>query len=363
MAQNFEKAEIFYLNQLIADLYEEGDKEKALNIFLDKLRGLVFFDKGNIYFYKQQGDNIIFENFIFLGWSNQEVDRYLNKYCAMDDTMSFISSKQPVVFRSSDIFITSEREKSQYYSELLKPTGLLCSLEGNFDLNSDEFVGGISVHRSDLGKDFSQKEIEILKLARPHLSNVAKNFCKPNNEESRFHTTTVPILSNLENLGICIFDFDLNILDSNLESRSFIPPEHIEELINGIKSLYGKSKSNSLTNNIEKDRIKSKISVAEKSYFVDLIVSPIGSKLGITVMVYDFMGIFNNIVFEQCKKHSLTKRELEVLQCMMNGLSNHEIEKKLFISMPTVKSHLTSIYQKMGIEGKYQLFNTILGLK
>ena len=44
----------------------------------------------------------------------------------------------------------------------------------------------------------------------------------------------------------------------------------------------------------------------------------------------------------------LTARELEILKLASRGLSNKEISEKLFISLRTVKAHLTNIFNKLG---------------
>jgi DNA-binding NarL/FixJ family response regulator len=44
----------------------------------------------------------------------------------------------------------------------------------------------------------------------------------------------------------------------------------------------------------------------------------------------------------------LTARELEILKWAAQGLSNKEISEKLFISLRTVKAHLTNIFNKFG---------------
>lgn len=49
---------------------------------------------------------------------------------------------------------------------------------------------------------------------------------------------------------------------------------------------------------------------------------------------------------------ALTKRELEVLQLVGEGLSNLRISKKLFLSQATVKSHLVHIYAKLGVDSR-----------
>ena len=48
----------------------------------------------------------------------------------------------------------------------------------------------------------------------------------------------------------------------------------------------------------------------------------------------------------------LTPRELEVLRLVAQGSSNQQIADALFISIPTVKSHLTSILGKLGLSSR-----------
>jgi len=50
--------------------------------------------------------------------------------------------------------------------------------------------------------------------------------------------------------------------------------------------------------------------------------------------------------------HPLTDRELEVLQAAARGERNKEIAYKLGISERTVKSHLTSVYNKFGVDSR-----------
>ncbi|MBT2401192.1 response regulator transcription factor [Streptomyces sp. ISL-100] len=49
---------------------------------------------------------------------------------------------------------------------------------------------------------------------------------------------------------------------------------------------------------------------------------------------------------------ALTRRELEVLQLVGDGLSNQQISKKLFLSQATVKSHLVHIYAKLSVDSR-----------
>ncbi|MET9925186.1 MULTISPECIES: response regulator transcription factor [unclassified Streptomyces] len=49
---------------------------------------------------------------------------------------------------------------------------------------------------------------------------------------------------------------------------------------------------------------------------------------------------------------ALTRRELEVLRLVGEGLSNLRISKELFLSQATVKSHLVHIYAKLGVDSR-----------
>jgi DNA-binding CsgD family transcriptional regulator len=56
----------------------------------------------------------------------------------------------------------------------------------------------------------------------------------------------------------------------------------------------------------------------------------------------------------EADKLGLSKRELEVLQLMAEGLSNQEIASRLFLSLNTIKTHSSRLFEKMGVERRTQ---------
>jgi DNA-binding NarL/FixJ family response regulator len=52
--------------------------------------------------------------------------------------------------------------------------------------------------------------------------------------------------------------------------------------------------------------------------------------------------------------YGLSERELQVLQCISDGLSNKEIAEKLFLSEGTVKNYISSVYSKMDVRDRIQ---------
>jgi DNA-binding CsgD family transcriptional regulator len=60
------------------------------------------------------------------------------------------------------------------------------------------------------------------------------------------------------------------------------------------------------------------------------------------------------------KVHGLSKREKEIVQLVVSGLSNKEIENELYISKFTVKKHISNIFMKVDVNSRPQLINRIL---
>lgn len=60
----------------------------------------------------------------------------------------------------------------------------------------------------------------------------------------------------------------------------------------------------------------------------------------------------------ELKRLNLSKRELEVLQLMAEGLSNQEIADKLFVSLNTIKTHTAQVFEKMEVKRRTQAVDT-----
>lgn len=62
-----------------------------------------------------------------------------------------------------------------------------------------------------------------------------------------------------------------------------------------------------------------------------------------------------NMKVEFCRAHKITDRELEIIELIIQGKTNKEIEETLFISVGTVKNHIYNIFKKLDIKNRTQL--------
>ncbi len=60
------------------------------------------------------------------------------------------------------------------------------------------------------------------------------------------------------------------------------------------------------------------------------------------------------------QKPALSSRERQILGMVVKGLSNHEISSGMFLAESTVKSHLSSAYNKLGVRSRNEAIALIL---
>ena len=61
-------------------------------------------------------------------------------------------------------------------------------------------------------------------------------------------------------------------------------------------------------------------------------------------------------------QRNISKRELEVLELMAQGLANQEIADKLFVSINTVKTHSSNLFSKLEVGRRTQAIKKAKGL-
>ena len=110
---------------------------------------------------------------------------------------------------------------------------------------------------------------------------------------------------------------------------------------------------------MDKHMNKHKFTDKEKDYITNnamkYTISEIAENLGMRYASVVYFLNVNNIPHLSCKskyyESKLSPREFEVLKLMAKGYSNKEIADELFLSITTIKTHITNIYGKLLLTG------------
>ena len=169
------------------------------------------------------------------------------------------------------------------------------------------------------------------------------------------------IISNIQDM-VLLLDNELKLMHVNKKCKEELLPDiddykgrYFNELVLANNDLNIKLKE-IISGDIDHCNLKlfykSKNGTLAADGYFSMIVDKFGDFTGILLISKENKGIkqFQNT-------YDLTDRQMELIELRLSGLSNIEISEKLKISDNTVESHFTSIYNKLAINNKIELFN------
>mgnify|MGYP000935937456 FL=1 len=354
----FSLEEIKSINSLIEHLYDESlTLEDCMDLFTNKLREQIYFDKSDFMFFRHNPETNLYEmqSFAPINWSEGEVESYIETYMHMDDVLPILATPQEIAFRNSDIFCIAERKKTRYYREFVQTAQLEISIDANIPLPQDYNTYAIlGLFRNTGKKEFTLKELEIVKMYQKHLSKVfEKKLANANSNDDSFLA-----FDNFESLGVCILDSELKLVSFNTtfknfaSDRSTIHDSAIGQQVRKIAEQLSGSPAKSKLGPISAE-------INNNTFLIEVSRYNHKSTKYICI-VYPLSNLFLTSMTSLKDSYRLSNREFEILYLMLkNGMTNEEIANYLFISVATVKRHISTAYQKLGINNQKQLLTLL----
>ncbi|MGC8765916.1 MAG: substrate-binding domain-containing protein, partial [Brevinematia bacterium] len=343
----------WYLRMFIASLDDEFNIYEISNILYEKLQSYFKIKAAFIFLFKQEEKDF--------GPLPLQVSTLL----AYDERGRIDNGHGDIVFFTRQILPTSFILESKRYSLLFF---ILFTKRGNYGYIAYEpsdttplFLYPLLTERisGTIQKAyiFNEKERVSLELQET-LSKLSKS-----EENYKEMTEMLP-------LGIIETDLNHNIFYMNNMAKSLL------QIDNDIKDL------NFMNFMVEKDKFIEYcryITKTLRSSFSDFTINT-SRNLNITLICKSVLVTHENyitgyrwIIIELSsflksslyptddfyRKFSITQREREVLECLLQGMALKDIANKLYITPGTVKDHLSSIYKKTNTKNKKELLAKI----
>ena len=348
------------INRIIEKLYNDDfPVYNRIISFFYLLMEEVYFDKATVLFYYKNSQGFYEKHSsISLNWQEENVKRYNEHYCRMDDTLPVFDQTNPLVFRSSTFFDQRIREATQYFQEYLLPNNCIYSIDGNLALqNENNLKAGFCFYRGIGKSDFTDEDLRFVKLFQPHLSNVLKNY-----GQDTASTSMPSFLEDYNYVGIGVFNEAYEIVRSNSLFRRLISLNDQTKMNNEVfaKAVQLCQSLKNVDSTVQ--RLSTEHKIDDEPIFLEVSRVPKkddARKFEFYCLVYDLAHFFIHTLDQAKEKYQLTPREMTILKAVLKGQSSENISRDLFISLPTTKKYLASIYDKMDIKSQKQIFEKL----
>jgi len=197
------------------------------------------------------------------------------------------------------------------------------------------------------------KTYEIVKKNEAHFRNIAE--CLP---QAIIDINLDNRINYINKSGMEIFEIDKSDFDKDINFDDFIDEQYKDAVIKHFQEIIRTEKSTNIYT-----LLKSKYCKHINSHInIFPLFKDARKPLGIRLIITDIMEFLITSILPDDDfylNYNLTEREIEVVKLLLQGSKYKLISDKLFISMPTVKTHIQSIFKKLKINSQDQLFDII----
>lgn len=294
-------------------------------------------------------------------------------HCLPDDLPKQISleetlvpkaiSRGMTVWRPCDLVSEQTWRESRVYREFLDPNGYRYAVVIQMGHGSSP-TGALCLLRRNSSQPYGEHELHMLRLLQPHIENAF-------NRALVFKSVVDArdaLQAGIEQFDrpIFVFDRDLELVRMNISARQLCEnSSSFETALSAIKQAALRLidlKSSGRTNFDYPAGVKcilngkvymiegSKVCLPDPPSFRWIIVT-----IDMTTHLLEAMRL-------SMAANEFSRREAEICMMLVSGMSNREIAEKLFIAEFTVKDHVKSIFDKLGVSSRSEIAPKLLGL-
>ncbi len=308
-----------------------------------------------------------------LSW--RYTDQYIEHFHNIDP---FIHIMPDIgAFRNQDLMPPATWRSCEFNEDFIKPQKIQNLLVIRL-LDSERLVGHIGLFRHQSSPAFSQKDL----YKAQHLASVFSQKIKHKQmvQKSKELELLLQQLRDVPSAGVTILNSELYPVYTNLKMMEFESPstaalnygygaDHCamlsEEVMTECREMARSFRESAqpLLQNRHVVLFRSQ----RQRVDVEILILPAQPPSGEHFKHFYLLLVFTRANASAASNYSktifdfrLTPKEREITTYLCQGLSNKEISQKLFISLPTVATHVQHILRKTGISRRSQLISHLL---
>jgi DNA-binding CsgD family transcriptional regulator len=306
------------------------------------------------------------------------MDPWVHYYCH-HDPFQLEARARNTVCKVDDILPYRQWVNLPIYTEFYRPQNIHHKLS-IYLRSSAKVLGLIGLFRPKEHQDFSRREIAKARILAPHLVTALENiFLFSEMDEAKNLSGEWGDMLPL--FGFMILDDKLRPIYSNSEAREFclalyrerqspaigvekeessVPCEILQDCLE-LKALFQKSHHPSF---FRRQRMMKAGQNKKFQVISSLVEHSFQEVPSVRFVIYllDFSEICRGREEALREKFQLTKREIDIVRWVSQGLTNDEIGEKLYISRFTVETHLKNIFDKTKMKHRTGLASLLQSL-
>jgi DNA-binding CsgD family transcriptional regulator len=316
------------------------------------------------------------EKTALLNLSWRYTDQYINYYHKMDPFLDVMPEVNAC--RNTDLMPRSSWQKLEFNNDFLKPQNINHLLV-MYLRDDNHLLGHIDIHRNGSGATFSQKELFKAQYLATMFSRGIRQ--KQLLEKSADLEKLLKQIIEVSSAGIAVLDSSLNSIYWNNKISEFgFPPLNWKtgtgcsrayqpmlphEVMDECRKLQSSMRGNRWGVKYSNRRV---VLWTDQNRLIEVEIEVVPAKPDSAARQnpFYFILIFNevhrsNFIVGAITSHErkLTPKEMEIAQCICQGLTNKEISHKLYIALPTVASHIHHIFQKFDVKSRSKLIHVL----
>lgn len=293
-------------------------------------------------------------------FSRRDLDFYEAEGFKSDS--SFLNSRIDYANNASKyIFCIEFKDPSVAFERVMMEKGIKYQIRLGSHSRASAPVHVLSIYKPSRSEPLSEYEATLLSAIGKVFSECVG--CYKAYERSQKNLDMYANSLDGSNFGIAFFDPCGNALSYNRLFPTFAarvaPDKTLSILVNDLIGLY-------------QEAVRSESVQSGRSAVMKLGDCQVTVEMQQFARQYDYQPYYRVTISEASPEqpakpavqkwqsgYHLTVREVEVTQLIQEGLNNTEISERLYISMPTVKTHIKNIFSKFGVTSRADLLERL----